>query len=68
MKGLAEGDLTQTIDKNYEGSFADLKEYANGTVLKLSTIIGEVNSAADALAGRRRGSQHDLAVAFAGGQ
>jgi methyl-accepting chemotaxis protein len=51
MKGLAEGDLSQTIDKNYEGSFADLKEYANGTVLKLSMIITEVNSAADALAG-----------------
>jgi methyl-accepting chemotaxis protein len=51
MKGLAEGDLSQTIDKNYEGSFADLKGYANGTVLKLSMIITEVNSAADALAG-----------------
>ncbi len=51
MKGLAEGDLTQTIDKNYEGSFAELKEYANGTVLKLSMIITEVNSAATALAG-----------------
>ena len=51
MKGLAEGDLSQTIDKNYEGSFADLKEYANGTVLKLSMIITEVNSTADALAG-----------------
>ena len=51
MKALSEGDLTQTIDKSYEGAFADLKEYANGTVLKLSAIIGEVNSAADALAG-----------------
>jgi len=51
MKGLAEGDLTQTIEKNYQGSFADLKEYANGTVLKLSMIITEVNSAATALAG-----------------
>ena len=51
MKALSEGDLTQTIDKSNEGAFADLKEYANGTVLKLSAIIGEVNSAADALAG-----------------
>jgi methyl-accepting chemotaxis protein len=51
MKALAEGDLSQTIDKNYEGSFAELKEYANGTVLKLSMIITEVNSATDALAG-----------------
>jgi methyl-accepting chemotaxis protein len=51
MKALADGDLTQTIDKNYEGAYAELKEYANGTVLKLSAIIGEVNSAADSLAG-----------------
>ncbi len=51
MKGLAEGDLTQTIDKHYEGAFGDLKDYANGTVLKLSAIISDVNSAADSLAG-----------------
>ena len=51
MKAMSEGDLTQTIDKSYQGAFADLKEYANDTVLKLSAIITEVNSAADALAG-----------------
>jgi len=50
MKGLAEGDLTQTIDKQYEGAFAELKEYANGTVFKLSAIISEVNAATVALA------------------
>ncbi len=43
MKALSEGDLTQTIDKHYEGSFGEMKEYANDTVLKLSMIIGEVN-------------------------
>jgi methyl-accepting chemotaxis protein len=51
MKSVSEGDLTQTIDRSYEGAFGELKEYANGTVLKLSAIIGEVNSTADALAG-----------------
>jgi methyl-accepting chemotaxis protein len=51
MKSLAEGDLTQTIDKPYQGAFGELKEYVNGTVLKLSMIIGEVNGAARALAG-----------------
>ena len=51
MKALAEGDLTQTIDKAYEGAFGDLKEYANGTVLKLSAIITEVGTAAHSLAG-----------------
>ncbi len=49
MKALAEGDLTQTVDRDYEGAFGQLKEYANGTVLKLSAIISEVNSATDAL-------------------
>jgi len=49
MKALSEGDLTQTIDKSYEGAYGELKEYANGTVLKLSAVITEVNSAADAL-------------------
>src|SRR3569833_847671 len=51
MKALSEGDLTQTIDKSYEGAFAELKEYANGTVYKQSTIIEEVNAAAIALTG-----------------
>jgi methyl-accepting chemotaxis protein len=51
LGALAEGDLTKTIDKSYQGSFAEMKEYANGTVLKLSAIIAEVNAASDALAG-----------------
>jgi methyl-accepting chemotaxis protein len=51
MKAISEGDLTQTIDQHYEGAYGELKEFANETVLKLSMIIGEVNSAADALAG-----------------
>ncbi|MBS0419771.1 MAG: HAMP domain-containing protein [Proteobacteria bacterium] len=49
MRALSEGDLTKTIDKHYEGSFGQLKEYANNTVLQLSTIIGTVNSTAEAL-------------------
>jgi methyl-accepting chemotaxis protein len=50
MKALSEGDLTQTIDKDYEGSFGEMKEYANDTVLKLSMIITTVTGAAGALA------------------
>jgi methyl-accepting chemotaxis protein len=49
LRAISEGDLTQTIDKEYKGSFAQMKEYANNTVLKLSMIIGEVNTSADAL-------------------
>jgi len=50
MRALSEGNLTKTVDKHYEGSFAEMKEYANNTVLKLSAIIGEVNSASVSLA------------------
>jgi len=50
MRALSEGNLTKTVDKHYEGSFAEMKEYANNTVLKLSAIIGEVNTAAESLA------------------
>lgn len=49
MKALSEGDLTRTINSEYEGSFGEMKEYANSTVLKLSMVIGEVSGAARAL-------------------
>jgi methyl-accepting chemotaxis protein len=49
MRALSEGDLTKTIDKDYQGRYGEMKEYANNTVLKLSMIIGEVNSATDSL-------------------
>jgi len=49
MRALSEGNLTKTVDKDYEGSFAEMKEYANNTVLKLSLVIGEVNIAAESL-------------------
>ncbi len=50
MRALSEGDLTTTIDKDYQGAFGEMKDYANDTVFKLSAIITEVNTAAQALA------------------
>lgn len=49
MRALSEGDLTTTIDKEYQGAFGEMKAYANDTVFKLSAIIGEVNTATQAL-------------------
>ncbi|SFU87563.1 methyl-accepting chemotaxis protein [Pseudoduganella namucuonensis] len=49
MGALAEGDLTKTIDKPYEGSFGELKEYANNTVGKLLQVVTEVNAGAHSL-------------------
>ena len=50
MGALSEGDLTQKISKPYEGSFGVLKEYTNNTLAKLSQVVSEVNSGAQALA------------------
>ncbi|MES2257639.1 MAG: methyl-accepting chemotaxis protein [Pseudomonadota bacterium] len=50
MGALAEGDLSKTIDKPYEGSFGELKEYANNTVAKLLQVVTEVNHGAQSLA------------------
>ena len=51
MGAMAQGDLTQTISKSYAGSFGEMKEYVNDTVAKLSLVVTEVNSGAEALAG-----------------
>ncbi|HEX7984907.1 MAG TPA: methyl-accepting chemotaxis protein [Duganella sp.] len=50
MGAMSEGDLTQTIDKPYEGAFGELKKYANNTVAKLAQVVAEVNANAEGLA------------------
>ncbi|WP_246164924.1 methyl-accepting chemotaxis protein [Pigmentiphaga aceris] len=51
MAAMSEGDLTQRIDKRYEGSFDEMKGYINSTAEKLSSVVAEVNAGAQALAG-----------------
>jgi methyl-accepting chemotaxis protein len=50
MGAIAQGDLTQSIDKSYQGSFDEMKTYVNNTVNKLSQVVAEVNGGAEALA------------------
>ncbi|MBY0238761.1 MAG: MCP four helix bundle domain-containing protein [Burkholderiaceae bacterium] len=50
MGALAEGDLSKTINKSYEGSFDELKSYANNTVSRLLQVVTEVNQGAHSLA------------------
>ncbi len=50
MAAVADGDLDCAIEKDYEGAFAELKEYCNNTVQKLGQVVAEVNSSAEALA------------------
>jgi methyl-accepting chemotaxis protein len=51
MGAMAAGDLTQTITASYTGSFAQMKDYVNETVGKLSLVVTEVNGGAEALSG-----------------
>ena len=50
MGAMADGDLTQTIDKTYDGAYAEMKNYVNDTIARLSQVVGEVNGNAEALA------------------
>ncbi|WP_332856062.1 HAMP domain-containing methyl-accepting chemotaxis protein [Duganella sp. S19_KUP01_CR8] len=50
MGAMSEGDLSTSIEKNYEGSFGELKEFCNNTVYKLGQVVTEVNGSAEALA------------------
>ncbi|MET0535195.1 MAG: methyl-accepting chemotaxis protein, partial [Steroidobacter sp.] len=51
MERMAQGDLTLTIDRDYQGTFGRLKDAINDSVLKLSSVISEVRTAADSISG-----------------
>jgi len=46
---LAKGDLTQSISKDYPGSFNDMKVGVNGTVENLKVLVGEIKDATDTI-------------------
>ncbi|MFZ2406533.1 MAG: methyl-accepting chemotaxis protein [Methylobacter sp.] len=46
---LAKGDLTQTIDRDYPGSFGAMKTGVNGSVENLKALIGEIKVSTDTL-------------------
>ena len=47
LGAMSRGDLTETIQANYQGSFGRLKADANATVAKLTAVIGAIKSGAD---------------------
>jgi len=49
MEAVSEGDLSRRIDKDYEGAYAQLKEYTNNTVAKLNQVVQEVNASVYAI-------------------
>jgi methyl-accepting chemotaxis protein len=46
---LAKGDLTQTIAKEYAGSFNDMKLGVNGTVANLKELVGQIKESTDTI-------------------
>lgn len=49
LNALAKGDLTQTIERDYQGTFAQMKTDANATVLQLKTIVTTISEATEAI-------------------
>ena len=46
---LAQGDLTQTITKDYPGTFGKAKDAMNGTVDNLKALVGEIKESSDTI-------------------
>jgi methyl-accepting chemotaxis protein len=51
LKAMEEGDLGQTAKTHFQGELKQLCESINSTVARLSDVVTEVNSGAQALAG-----------------
>jgi methyl-accepting chemotaxis protein len=49
LGAIAKGDLTETIDANYLGTFGDLKNYCNETSSSLTSMLSEIRVAADTI-------------------
>ncbi len=49
LNALAHGDLTRTVDDDYQGTFGQLKSDTNTTVEKLRDVVGSIQSATDAI-------------------
>ena len=49
LGAMAKGDLTERITRDYQGSFGQLKDDANTTADKLTEVIGNIRSSAQAI-------------------
>lgn len=50
MAVIEDGDLTQSINANYQGDFGSLQSSVNNTIAKLSLTLSQVNASANDLA------------------
>ncbi|GEM_PF-2744458 len=63
LEALANGDLTHRIERDYRGTFGQLKDYSNRTADRLEEIVGQIKASAeaiDAAAGEIAGGNADL--------
>jgi methyl-accepting chemotaxis protein len=51
LSAFAQGDLTQRIERDYDGLFGQVKQSANATAENLTRVLAEVHAAADQLTG-----------------
>ncbi|TRW89608.1 HAMP domain-containing protein [Candidatus Methylobacter oryzae] len=51
LEALSRGDLTETIDNDYSGTFGRLKDDSNTTVEKLKAIINRIKGTANSIDG-----------------
>jgi len=49
LEALANGDLTHRIERDYRGTFGQLKDYSNRTADRLAEIVGQIKAAAEAI-------------------
>jgi len=49
LSALAKGDLTETIENDYHGTFGQLKDDSNATVAQLTEIITQIKTATDTI-------------------
>ncbi len=49
LRALSQGDLTQKIDKDFAGTFGQLKDDSNQTVAKLKEIVSGIKESAEAI-------------------
>ena len=49
MEKLAQGDLTEVIEKDYQGKFGAIKDSLNGTILQLKQMVGQIKESAESV-------------------
>ncbi len=49
LNALARGDLTQTMEGDYQGTFGQLKDDTNTTVERLKEVVGRIKEATEAI-------------------